>query len=77
MKNTDICETQHFRNDNSLELGLAMDVHEFFRLDKREAEEIIIAVKNSIKNWRNLANILGISKAQQELKALAFSQSDE
>lgn len=64
-------------NDNSLDLGLAMDVHEFFRLDKREAEEILISVKNSVKNWRTLATGFGINRAQQELKALAFSQSSE
>ncbi|EOZ95344.1 HIPA PROTEIN [Indibacter alkaliphilus LW1] len=64
-------------NDNSLDLGLAMEVHEFFRLNTREAEQIINTVKTSIKKWRDLANRYGISRAQQELKALAFSQSED
>lgn len=64
-------------NDNSLDLGLAMEVHEFFRLNTREAEQIIHTVKTSIKKWRDLANRYGISRAQQELKALAFSQSED
>ncbi len=64
-------------NDNSLDLGLAMEVHEFFRLNKSEAEDIINTVKSSVKNWRELANRHGISRVQQELKAVAFSQAED
>lgn len=36
-------------NDNSLDLGPAMEVPEFFRLNTMEAKQIIITVKTSIK----------------------------
>lgn len=62
-------------NDNSLDLTLAMEVHEFFRLKKTEAEEIVHHVKSVVSHWRELANSYGITKAQQELKALAFRQA--
>lgn len=62
--------------DNSLELDLAMEVHEFFRLSEKGAHTIIKNVKNAVRNWRKLANKFGISKAEQELKAIAFRQAE-
>ncbi|PZE18242.1 type II toxin-antitoxin system HipA family toxin [Putridiphycobacter roseus] len=59
-------------NDNSLDLDLTMEVHQFFRLTEEKANEIKKTVINSVKNWRSLANKYGISRAEQELKALAF-----
>ena len=59
-------------NDNSLDLDLAMEVHKFFRLTEDKANEIIKSVTNSVKNWKNVATKYGISRAEQELKALAF-----
>ncbi|MFT5723762.1 MAG: serine/threonine-protein kinase HipA [Bacteroidia bacterium] len=61
-------------NDNSLDLDLAMEVHEFFRLTEDRANEILEEVKSSIRNWKDLATKYGISRAEQELKALAFSR---
>ncbi len=64
-------------NDNSLDLHLAMEVHEFFRLDEKEALEIINSVKGSVRAWRKVATKYGISKANQELKALAFRNAED
>lgn len=63
--------------DNSLELDLAMDVSEFFRLSAEQAKEIIEDVKSAVKKWREVATKYGISRAEQELKALAFRQVEE
>ena len=59
--------------DNSLNLDLAMEVHEYFRLSKQEAEKIIQEVKMAVRPWRKMASDYGISKEKQELKAPAFS----
>jgi len=64
-------------NDNSLDLHLAMEVHEFFRLDEKEALEIINSVKGSVSAWREVATKYGISKVNQELKALAFRNVED
>ena len=61
-------------NDNALDLELAMEVHEQFRLDKKRAGKIIGEVRKSVFNWRNIANKYGISRTEQDLKALAFSR---
>lgn len=59
-------------NDNSLDLALAMEVHEYFRLTKQKAEEIINKVKKSVQSWKDIATKYGISKTEQELKSNAF-----
>jgi serine/threonine-protein kinase HipA len=61
-------------NDNSLDLELAMEVHEYFRLKEATALEIIKSVKTSVSSWRKIADSYNISKTQQELKTLAFSK---
>lgn len=64
-------------NDNSLDLALAMEVHEFFRLSKKRATEIINEVTTAVRKWKNVATKYGLSRAEQELKALAFKKADE
>lgn len=59
-------------NDNALDLDLAMEVHEYFRLDKADAIDHINNIKASVSKWRQVATKYGISKASQELKAPAF-----
>uniref|UniRef100_UPI00404AE8E2 type II toxin-antitoxin system HipA family toxin n=1 Tax=Fulvivirga sp. TaxID=1931237 RepID=UPI00404AE8E2 len=59
--------------ENSLDLNLAMEVHEYFRLQKNDAEKIIDSVKASVSNWRKVGSKYGISKASQEIKAPAFN----
>lgn len=59
-------------NDNSLSLDLAMDVYAYFRLDEAKAHHIMEKVRSSVRNWKKEANKIGISRAEQELKARAF-----
>ncbi|MEA3446969.1 MAG: HipA domain-containing protein [Bacteroidota bacterium] len=59
-------------DDNALDLELAMDVHEYFRLDKARALSIIDEVKAAVSQWREVETKYGISKSNQELKAVAF-----
>jgi len=63
-------------DDNSLDLELAMEVHEYFRLDLKKAREIITQVKTSVRGWRKKAELLKISRTDQELKQAAFGQAD-
>ncbi|MGF1635604.1 MAG: type II toxin-antitoxin system HipA family toxin [Cyclobacteriaceae bacterium] len=59
-------------NDNALELDLALEVHEYFRLDKSKAFAIMETVKGAVSKWRDIATKYGISKSNQEMKATAF-----
>ena len=59
-------------NDNALDLDLAMEVHEYFRLDQVKALEIIENVKGTVGRWREVATKKGISKTKQEVMATAF-----
>ena len=58
--------------DNSLDLNLAMEVSEFFRLSEKRAAEIIEEVLNVVAGWKEVATKYGISRTEQELKAIAF-----
>ena len=62
-------------SDNALDLDLAIEVSEFFRLSERRANEIIREVVSSVRDWRRIASKYGISRSDQELKALAFSRA--
>ncbi len=59
-------------NDNSLDLELAMEVHEFFRLSKERATVIMNEVRTAVRTWKEVATKYGLSRAEQELKSLAF-----
>jgi len=59
--------------DNSLDLELALQVSEFFRLSKEKSIAIMDEVKTAVKSWRTIATKYGISRVEQEIKALAFS----
>lgn len=62
--------------DNALDLNLAFEVREYFRLTDEHAEKIIEEVKSSVRNWRSRAKQYGISRTEQEDKSLAFTQSN-
>lgn len=64
-------------NDNSLDLDLAIEVSAFFRLSEERAYEIIKEVIASVRNWRKIATKYGISRSEQELKALAFEKAED
>ncbi|WP_245949162.1 type II toxin-antitoxin system HipA family toxin [Lutibacter citreus] len=59
-------------NDNALDLDLALDVSQYFRLGNDEAISIINEVKHAVNNWRIVANNIGLSRTDQDLKARAF-----
>ena len=58
--------------DNSLNLDLAREVADFFRLNQKQAETIIRQVTKSVSQWRNVATSLQISKEEQDAMAGAF-----
>jgi serine/threonine-protein kinase HipA len=59
-------------NDNSLDLKLALDVFEFFRLSEKRANEILNEVLNAVSKWKIVATKYGISRVEQEIKGMAF-----
>lgn len=59
--------------DNALDYQLAFDVKEFFRLSKTQATQIYGEVLNSVQEWQAIAQKLGISRAEQAVKAAAFN----
>ena len=61
--------------DNSLSLDLALEVCEYFELNKIQAREIISRIQLSVQNWKSIAEKYGISRAEQELMRTAFIQS--
>ena len=61
-------------DNNALDFDLAKSVGEFFRLDEKQMEIIIVEVLNSVGRWKDLANRIGISKTEQELMEGAFKQ---
>ena len=60
-------------NDNSLDFNLAMEVAEYFRVNKKKAKEIIYKVKISVSEWSKIAKRMKISKEEQEQMATAFN----
>lgn len=63
-------------SDNSLDLDLAMQVSEYFRLDSTKAGLIMEEVKSAVRNWRFVANKYGITRSDQESKAIAFHRAE-
>ncbi len=62
-------------SDNALDLDLAMEVHEYFKLTKNRALHIIKEIRQSVQSWRKIATKIGISKSEQEPKSKAFQQA--
>lgn len=60
-------------SDNRLDYNLAMDVIEFFQLDKPRANQIKAEVLASVSNWKIVATEIGISRSEQQLMAPAFN----
>lgn len=61
-------------DDNSLDLKLAIEVAEFFRIKTVRAREIINQVQKNVSQWRFVANNYGLSRREQELMSFAFEQ---
>ncbi len=59
-------------DNNALDLDLAKSVGEYFRLDNEQMETILEEVLKSVRQWKKIANEIGISRAEQELMVGAF-----
>jgi serine/threonine-protein kinase HipA len=60
-------------SDNRLDYNLAMDVIEFFQLDKKTANNIKDNVLASVSQWKLFAAQIGINRTEQQLMAAAFN----
>ncbi len=60
-------------SDNSLNYELAMDVIEFFQLDRRQALKIIDEVLAGVGNWKAKASAVELSRGEQKLRTLINS----
>ena len=58
--------------DNSLDLDLALEVAEYFRLDNDKANKIIRQIKKAVASWKDLGVKYRITKAEQDRMAQAF-----
>ena len=63
-------------NDNSLDLSLAMDVAEYFRIEPKESDKIIAHITSVIREWSSVADKFGISKSEQEVMSDAFRNAE-
>jgi serine/threonine-protein kinase HipA len=63
-------------DDNALDLNIALDVCQYFRLKKERAIEIIEEVKTSVRNWRIIARKYGLTNLECDLKSPAFSRAE-
>ncbi|MEA1887494.1 MAG: HipA domain-containing protein [Bacteroidota bacterium] len=59
-------------DDNSLDLDLAFEVSEYFRVNSLNANIIIRNIRKEVKKWRSIASRLGISKYEQVMMSNAF-----
>lgn len=59
-------------DDNTLNLELALEVAEFFRINNTKAVDIINQIKNEVSKWRHVATLHNLSRNEQELMSLAF-----
>ena len=60
-------------DNNMLDYDLAKSVGVFFRIGNMEMDKIIEDVKDAVGKWRQVAAEIGISRAEQELMAGAFT----
>lgn len=59
-------------NDNSLDFELAKSVGLYFHLSNNEMNAIIEDIKNVVKNWKTIAQDIGITKLDIEMMSSAF-----
>lgn len=62
-------------DNNSLDFDLAISVGEFFRLNLKQMDKIILQVLDSVRQWENFADKIGISRTEKELMSGAFRTS--
>ena len=59
-------------DNNDLDIELAKSVGAYFRLNVNQMNKIIEEVLLAVKQWRNIANEIGIGRMEQELMCTAF-----
>jgi len=59
-------------SDNSLDYDLALEVAEYFRLDKSKAKKIISDIKTNVRIWKVIADKYGIPRSEQLIMEKAF-----
>lgn len=59
-------------DDNALDYDLAKSVGEYFRLNEDEMGTIMEEVLSVVRNWKAMADEIGISKKEQNLMESAF-----
>lgn len=60
-------------NDNRLDYGLALQIIDFFQLDRRQADRIQGEVLGRVVHWKSIARSIGISRGEQQLMKSAFN----
>jgi len=60
-------------DDNALDYDLAKSVGMYFRLSEEEMSIILNEVLDAVKDWKTVANIIGISRKEQQLMENAFN----
>lgn len=63
--------------DNSQDIGLALEVAEYFRLKRSRAKEIIYEVITLVKTWRKEARLLKITTSEQDYMEHAFRIAEQ
>ncbi|QQE91323.1 type II toxin-antitoxin system HipA family toxin [Azotobacter chroococcum] len=63
--------------DNALDLDLAREVAEYFRLSLKEADEIIEDFQGIVSQWRTIANGLRLPAREQDRMAEAFRLAED
>ncbi len=58
--------------NNALDLNLAKEVGIYFRLNEQQMNQIINEVQQSVQDWGEIANSIGISRYEQQLMSRAF-----
>ena len=61
--------------DNALDLELAREVAEYFRLNLAKADEIIASFRGIVSQWRTIADSLTLPYREQEQMAEAFRRA--
>jgi len=60
-------------SDSRLDYELAMEVIEFFQLDRAQALKIKGEVLASVSNWKSKASAVGLSRSEQQMMEPAFN----
>lgn len=59
-------------DNNALDFDLVKSVGEYFQLNNDQMDTILEEVKGVVSTWKEVANRIGISRAEQELMQAAF-----